>query len=88
MCCALQLCPVAVMAFPGQRAPCPALVLKEQRTVCALVEVEREAGIEPLIARTLGIGAGCSMPDAETTDAEIAAFDQRSREKLLGGAHE
>lgn len=79
-CCETQLCVVGVSAF-GQKqpAPCPALT-KEK--LCGFVVFEQQTGMEPLVAQSLGIGAGCSMPDATTTDAEIAAFDRISAVKV------
>jgi len=65
LCCELQLCPVAEVAFKGQSAPCPALVRAEDgsRTFCAFVQAEQAAGLEPMIQNGLGIGLGCGMSD-------------------------
>jgi len=60
LCCRLELCPVAVIAFPNANLPCPALT-DENR--CGLVLAELAAGMEPLVANGLGIGSGCSMDD-------------------------
>jgi len=84
LCCQTQLCPVGEMAFPGATAPCPGLVVTEEKAVCVFVMVESAAAIDPMLARTLGIGTGCSMPDENTTDDEIDAFDRRSRIAVFG----
>lgn len=75
----LQICPIGEMTFPGQQAPCPALMMEDGKARCGIVMMEAAAGMEPLAAKSLGIGCGCSMPDEETTEEEIAAFDLRSR---------
>lgn len=75
LCCQLELCVVGKLMFPLEEAPCPALVKRDGRTFCAVVLMEKQTGVDPLVARTLGIGHGCSMADPETTDEEIAAFD-------------
>ncbi|MFS2025183.1 hypothetical protein [Massilia sp. CT11-137] len=40
--------------------------------------------MEPMLANSLGIGCGCSMPDAGTTDAEVHEFDKVSFIKIYG----
>lgn len=66
ICCSIELCRVGEIAYPGAVAPCPGLKLSADgsRTYCELVLIEKEAGMIPLIATGLGIGRGCSMPDA------------------------
>lgn len=66
ICCSLALCPAGEIAFKGAHAPCPALKLTPDgsRTFCELVLMEQVAGIEPILATSLGIGKGCSMEDA------------------------
>ncbi len=70
-CCALEICEVGAMAFPGASAPCPALKLTPDhtRTYCELVAIEIHANMEPLIQRGLGIGDGCTMEDEATSKA-------------------
>lgn len=65
LCCTLSLCRAGAIAFPKAKAPCPALsyAVDGTRTYFGLVAAERRAGIEPLIAKVLGIGWGCSMAD-------------------------
>ena len=65
LCCTLSLCRAGEVAFPGQSAPCPALcyAVDGTRTYCGLVAEERRAGLNPFIAKVLGIGWGCSMKD-------------------------
>lgn len=64
LCCHLELCAVAAIAFPAeQQAPCPAMVFESGRVFCAFVLAEQRGGLEPMIATGLGIGSGCSMPD-------------------------
>jgi hypothetical protein len=82
LCCLSQLCPVGEEAFPGVSAPCPALVTTSGKAVCGLVVAETLGKLEPLIAKGLGIGCGCSMPDSYTTDDQIEAFDKRAREMV------
>lgn len=66
LCCAMELCEVAEIAFKGASAPCPALKLVPDgsRTYCELVAVEAMSDLPKMIAEALGIGAGCSMEDA------------------------
>lgn len=69
LCCRLELCRVADLAFPGQQAPCPSLLThKDGTTSCELVVIEQkivkaEPDKVPLIAMGLGIGYGCGMRD-------------------------
>lgn len=84
LCCLSQLCPVGEQAFPGQSAPCPALVIMPGKAVCGLVVAEAAAKLEPLIAKSLGVGCGCSMPDSITTEEQIEAFDRHSRDMVYG----
>lgn len=75
-CCALSLCPPAEIAFPERTAPCPALFFEEETAVCGLMLMEKHfLGVE-LVAKCLGAGHGCTCPDAETTENEVAAFGQ------------
>jgi hypothetical protein len=83
-CCKGQLCELAQMAFPGALAPCPGLDVREDVALCSLVITEAAAGMEPMLAQSLGIGCGCSMPDAGTTDVEVSEFDQVSFIKIYG----
>ena len=65
ICCAKEICPAGVIAFPDAVAPCPALKITEDRsrTYCKLVATEIMAGLEPIIQKALGIGEGCTMED-------------------------
>jgi len=84
ICCQLELCHIAEIAFSGQSAPCPALQKCADGYLCGLVAVEKSAGMELKIAKSLGIGCGCSMPDENTTPEEIAVFDKKSRALMFG----
>lgn len=63
LCCAAEVCEIGQMAFPGASAPCPGMLFDEGRFHCKLVLTEQMAGMEPLIARALGIGKGCDADD-------------------------
>lgn len=52
--------------------------------VCGLVVTEVISGLEPILANALGIGCGCSMPDSDTTEAQINEFDRKSYIKIFG----
>ena len=52
----------------------------------SLVITEVAAGMEPMLANSLGIGCGCSMPDAGTSDAEVDEFDRVSFITIYGRA--
>lgn len=81
LCCSVRLCPIGEQAFPGQKAPCPALVpVRPGLLLCKLVLVEEMEGMQPLIRVSLGIGAGCSMPDDDTTPEDWAELDRRGLE--------
>lgn len=64
-CCALQLCEAGRIVHGDIEGPCPSLAMSRDRTrtVCALVEMEIDAGMEPILQQVLGIGLGCSMED-------------------------
>lgn len=66
--------------LPGK----PALVIDGGKAMCGLVLTEEATGVEPKMWRVLGIGCGCSMPDADTSEADIAEFDRRSRKMVFG----
>jgi len=65
MCCALEVCQVGEIAFPGAQAPCPALKIHPElnRTYCELVLIEKNHNLKPMLQEVLGIGLGCSMRD-------------------------
>jgi len=65
-CCANEICGVGKIAFPEAVAPCPALVYSADKThsICALVDMERRSGVDPIISAALGIGKGCCADDA------------------------
>lgn len=85
-CCRGQLCELAQMAFPGASAPWPGLDVRENVALCSLVITEAADGMEPMLANSLGMGCGCSMPDADTTSAQIEEFDRVSFIKIYGRA--
>lgn len=63
--------------------PCPALQKTADGQMCGLVLAE--SGLpshQRMVTIGLGIGEGCSMPDKETTDEEIAAFDIRAMARV------
>jgi hypothetical protein len=64
--------------FPLAEAPCPALIVENGNALCSFVLTERANNLNPILAATLGIGCGCSMPDETTTDEEVEAFDLKS----------
>ena len=88
LCCHLELCAVAKIAHPGKSAPCPSLIQKDNEYFCGMVLMEQ--GLKnkhgSMIAKALGIGTGCSMPDEDTTDEEIEEFDLISKIKVFGHA--
>lgn len=84
LCCSLSLCHIGQLAYPGQSAPCPALVVLEGKAMCGIVMMEERSGVEPVVRKFLGIGCGCSMEDADTTEEQAAAFDARSRAIVFG----
>lgn len=77
VCCRGQLC---------ELAPCPGLDVREDVALCSLVVTEAAAGMVPMLANSLGVGCGCSMPDADTTDAQVEEFDRVSFIKIYGRA--
>ncbi len=84
LCCKNQVCELAAMAFPGASAPCPGLDVRQNVALCSLVVIEAAAGMEPMLAKSLGIGCGCSMPDSDTTDAQVKELDRVSYIKFYG----
>jgi hypothetical protein len=49
------------MALLSDKTPCPALYQEgDGKYSCAFVSFERDMGVEPLIAESLGIGKGCT----------------------------
>jgi len=82
LCCQLELCKAAELAFPEAVAPCPALRHVDGKALCGLVLMEVQKGLEPVLQRLLGIGTGCSMRDEDTTDEEVAAADNRAWWKI------
>lgn len=59
----MQLCPIALLAFPGKQAPCPALYIGSDRTYCGLMLAEEREGLEPIVKKLLGAGRGCCSQD-------------------------
>ena len=62
-CCASELCVAAEIALGDVPAPCPLMRFKEGRFWCGLVLTEKENGMAPMIATSLGIGIGCLVED-------------------------
>lgn len=75
-CCRGQRCELAQMAFPGASAPWLGLDVLADIALCHLINTEVAAGMKQMLAMSLGVGCGCSMPDADKTDAEVEEFDQ------------
>lgn len=73
LCCALELCDVAVQAFPGALAPCPALEWEDGRAWCGMARHPSRhlslnyAGADPIVAplylEAIGADQGCGMED-------------------------
>jgi hypothetical protein len=73
LCCALALCDVAAIVFPGASAPCPALEWEDGRAWCGMVRHPSRhlqlnyAGADPLtmdlFAESIAVGQGCGMED-------------------------
>lgn len=64
LCCSIERCEAAIMAIGEGPTPCPLLKFARGRFWCSLVWEEQARGMEPLIARALGIGNGCLVDDA------------------------
>ncbi len=61
-CCAVELCKIAEMAGEEEgwdSPPCPLITFHDGRFWCRVVETEKMVGMEPLIAKALGIGTEC-----------------------------
>jgi hypothetical protein len=84
ICCELEQCPIAELAYPDSPLPCPALKKCGDKMICGLVHAEDALGIDKVIARSLGIGCGCSMPDVGTEEDEIETFNKLSFIKVYG----
>ena len=74
ICCAIELCGIAEMAFPGAQAPCPALKIAPdgKRTYCELIAIEKNFRMQPMIQETLAVGHGCTMPDKNARQPNVA----------------
>ena len=74
LCCAIELCGIAEMAFPGAQAPCPALKIAPdgKSTYCQLIAIEKNFRLEPMIQNILGVGHGCTMPDENARQPNAA----------------
>lgn len=81
LCCNCALCNAAELLFSN--APCPLIRMDGEKTLCGLVIAERAAGQDRL-AKSLGVGCGCSMADASTTDEQIDEHNRKSLAKVLG----
>lgn len=66
-CCRAQICGIGLIAmgvkdcFDGDFVPGPCQFMRHdgEKFRCAVVEAEIVAGVEPVVARMLGIGRGC-----------------------------
>lgn len=85
-CCDREICPVGELAFPGAHAPCPGLLILTggNAALCGIVQTEKAFGLPPTFANKLGIGCGCSMWDADTTEEQAAEFNRVSLLKIYG----
>lgn len=73
LCCVLELCELAEMAFPGAAAPCPALEWEDGRAWCGMVRHPSRhmklnyTGVDGLVselyAKGIAVGQGCGMED-------------------------
>lgn len=83
-CCRDQLCPLARLAFPTWRAPCPALAEHEQGFACGFIVRPRDfAPVQSAIhgaralsagaALLIGAGRGCDAARDEPVDPDVAA---------------
>lgn len=83
LCCSVSPCDVAKKIYADNwSAPCPSLVMEGGKALCGLVSEAPEATANS-IKTILGMGYGCSMPDQDTTQEDLNAFDIRSLMKLL-----
>lgn len=65
-CCLSEQCHASMIVLGDIGAICPFLRLVEPGFYrCRLVEMEAASGAEPLIARALGIGKGCTNETEE-----------------------
>lgn len=73
------------MVLEVEVLPCPFLGLSEagDRTLCGLVAIEAAAGLPPILAESLGIGLGCSLPDG--IEISMKEFLNGGIEELPGG---
>lgn len=90
LCCRLQLCPVAEIMFKKEdciEPPCPALYIANNKALCGLVMDEHTLFTKDrqLISNALGIGCGCSMADASTTEKQIREHDEKAM-RMTNGA--
>jgi hypothetical protein len=65
LCCQFELCAHAIKALGNIPAPCPALLWRNGRSSCLLVETADTMGPaeSAFIRLTLGVGAGCDASD-------------------------
>jgi hypothetical protein len=65
ICCALEVCSIGQLAYPGAAAPCPGLKLEPdgKATYCEVIRCEIEHGMPPLLQVAMGVGIGCTMRD-------------------------
>lgn len=66
-CCAAEVCKIGQEVYGhGCPAPCPGMKFDGQRFVCIFVAFEAFKHVEPLLAKSLGIGKGCDADDPDT----------------------
>lgn len=82
-CCRNSICPIGKTLFPGAQAPCPGLLVLEDRTMCEAVLIEQSAGALPLAALLLGVGEGCCSSDETTSDKEMDSFYAQTRRRAI-----
>jgi len=79
LCCKLEICDIGVEALEAMDdwstvAPCPFLVELDGAHRCKIILLEARnlkslPSAEPLIAKSLMVGWGCTMPDEESERA-------------------
>ena len=88
LCCRVSLCHVGEIMHPKHVVgPCPSLIVHDGTQKCGLVILEAALPVEPVVAKQLGIGCGCSMMDDDTTWTEWLEFDRKSQLKMFPKSH-
>lgn len=67
VCCEIEVCGLGVEVFGEILGPCPAIVKRDGRFWCGVVEAatKKDVAFGGWFAWRLGIGRGCQMEDAE-----------------------